>query len=119
MVSGMATKKVTVTLPEAQLERIRALLKIEWTYELPQDGSSGATGRIPSDIKSPPSGYIDDLLKLGQIGHVRGIQDKLLEIESELPQHQAFVARMRDIVSSFDLKRYMTVLEALRGDDAR
>ena len=55
----------------------------------------------------------DDLYQLGLIGHVRGIQAKLREMEAD-PANQAFAHQMRALVASFDLKRYMLVLEGMR-----
>jgi hypothetical protein len=72
-----------------------------------------------SAIEIPAAEHIIDLMKLGEIGHVRGIQAKLFEIEDKFPEHQVFVTQMRGIINSFDLRRYMAVLEALRSDDAR
>jgi len=100
------------------LDKIHAVLKIEWTYDLPEQtiGAVPGAGLAAGDIPSPAQ--IDDLLRLGEIGHVRGIEAKLFEIEGNFPEHQFFVREMREIVGSFDLKRYMAVLEALRHHDA-
>jgi signal transduction histidine kinase/CheY-like chemotaxis protein/purine-cytosine permease-like protein len=57
--------------------------------------------------------HVDDLYQLGLIGHVRGIQAKLREMEGD-PATKHFATRMRAIVASFDLKRYMHVLEGMR-----
>ena len=57
--------------------------------------------------------HVDDLYQLGLIGHVRGIQAKLLEMESD-PTNKPFASRMRALVANFDLKRYMHVLEGMR-----
>jgi hypothetical protein len=67
-----------------------------------------------------PSGrsrhHLDDLYRLGRIGHVRGIEAKLRELELEDPANEAFAAQLRGLVAKFDLKRYMNVLEAMRAD---
>ena len=66
-----------------------------------------------------PSGrsrhHLDDLYRLGRIGHVRGIEAKLSELELEDPVNEPFAAQMRTLISNFDLKRYMHVLESLRA----
>ena len=54
--------------------------------------------------------------RLGSIGHVRGIEAKLRELELEDPSHEAVAAHLRSLVSNFDLKRYMNVLEAMRAN---
>ncbi len=57
---------------------------------------------------------LDDLYRLGRIGHVRGIHAKLAEMAAEHPSNQAVAAHLRTLVSNFELKRYMTVIEAMR-----
>ncbi len=49
---------------------------------------------------------------------MRGIKAKLTEIESASPDFEPFVTHMRDLMETFDLKQYMSVLEAMRSDDA-
>jgi hypothetical protein len=68
--------------------------------------------------EGPPLDQIDALIQLGQIGHVRAINDKLAEIEANSPGHGAFVKDLRVIVNSFNLSRFLTVLEARRNHHA-
>jgi hypothetical protein len=58
--------------------------------------------------------HVRALYELGRIGHVRGIEAKLREIEAEHPANGPFAAHLRGFISNFDLKRYMTVLESLQ-----
>ncbi len=58
--------------------------------------------------------HLDDLYQLGRIGHVRGIQAKLREMEQEDAANLTFATHLRGLVANFDLKRYMHVLEAMR-----
>jgi len=95
------------------LAKLHALLSIEWIYDAPADSRAdehATRGAIP------PQSDLDDLIRLGQIGYVRGIQDKLAEIERGSPAHRDFVARMRSAVDRFDLKRYMAMLEHAHDD---
>ena len=66
----------------------------------------------------PPGGDIDELIRLGEIGHVRKIMEKLDEIERGRPDCGDFVIRMRTIMNAFDLKRYATALEEARAAHA-
>ena len=72
---------------------------------------------VSASLRPPAGGHIEELMKLGEIGYVRGIQAKLAEIEADSPENGAFVSHMRDLMDTFDLKQYMAVLEALRSDD--
>jgi CheY-like chemotaxis protein len=99
------------------LDTIKSLLQLEWTYE--KETTAGISPDPRRPVTNPSSEHINDLLRLGQIGYVRGIQAKLIEIERESAEHEVFVAELRDIIRNFDLKRYMSVLEGIQTDDAR
>ena len=99
----------------ALLEKIRVLLGLDWTFH----AEGGESVHLPPRTIKPPAGsHIAELLKLGQIGYVRGIQAKLEALASESDENEPFVKEMGEIVRTFDLNRYMAVLEALRSDDA-
>jgi hypothetical protein len=94
------------------LKKIHALLDIEWIYE-PTSAPLPASAASPLAV--PDRDDIDELISLGEIGHVRKIADKLTEIENRSPAHADFVAQIRIIIDAFDLKRYAATLEAIRG----
>jgi signal transduction histidine kinase/CheY-like chemotaxis protein len=97
------------------LEHLGSLLRLEWVYRsamLPPE--HGAT---PPSVPSVQSRHhIEDLYRLGRIGHVRGIEAKLRELELEDPANEPFASQLRTLVSNFDLRRYMNVLEDIRKD---
>lgn len=98
------------------LDQIGTLLDLKWVQH--PEGSemrpeSAATQGNPA-VRSRH--HLDDLYRLGRIGHVRGIEAKLRELELEDPANDALTGQLRKLVSSFDLKRYMTVLEAMRAN---
>jgi signal transduction histidine kinase/CheY-like chemotaxis protein len=96
------------------LETIRHLLKIEWQYETDQI----VVPRWKPDSGSRPSvKHVEELIGLGQIGYIRGIQVKLDEIGSEYPEHADFVSQMRSLVDRFDLDQYMATLKTLHSYD--
>ncbi len=97
------------------LEKIRAQLGLDWVY---QSDTPDQPAAIAPPVVPPSAGHIEELLKLGRIGYVRGIQAKLQSLAAESPEHEPFVKEMSDIVRTFDLNRYMSVLEALRTHDA-
>jgi len=98
------------------LDTIKTQLQLVWTYE-PEEAEKPPAPQQP--IRIPSRAHLDDLLRLGRIGHMRGIHDKLGEIERESPEHEAFVARVRDAARNFDMKRYIAMLESMQADDAR
>jgi signal transduction histidine kinase/DNA-binding NarL/FixJ family response regulator len=96
------------------LQRVHALLNIEWIYDAPvRIGADKASGQVDfSSLTLPPRPDIDDLLRLGQIGYVRGILEKLAELDVTGAPHGEFVRHLRAAADRFDLPRYMTMLEA-------
>ena len=64
----------------------------------------------------PPRSDIETLIHLGQIGQLRGIQDKLSEIQRASPTFESFVAQLTPMVDSVDLQHFVSALEALRSN---
>ena len=95
------------------LGKIHALLDIKWVYDEKPDTTPITAAMLASAI-IPPQDDIDDLIRLGQIGYVRGIQNKLDEIEKGSSDHRNFVSYIRVLSDGFDLKRYVAVLESFR-----
>jgi signal transduction histidine kinase/CheY-like chemotaxis protein len=100
------------------LKKIHALLNIEWIYEPPAALPVASTA-ASSPLAVPPCEDVDELIYLGEIGHIRRILDKLVEIESTSPTCGDFVRQIRTIVDAFDLKRYAAALEAIRSTQVR
>jgi len=95
------------------IECVGSLLQLEWLVTLPP--TQQALPDIPLD--KPPAQcvqHIGALYELGRIGHVRGIEAKLREIEAEHPANGPFAAQLRGFIANFDLKRYMSVLETIQ-----
>jgi len=93
------------------LEQVGQLLRIEWQYGSVRPNEPAWKLR---DGLRPPSRYVEELIGLGQIGHIRAIQAKLDQIGADQPEQRAFVSQMRMLVDRFDLDRYMATLETLR-----
>ncbi|HTU65758.1 MAG TPA: ATP-binding protein, partial [Steroidobacteraceae bacterium] len=92
------------------LECLATQLNLAWTTA-PVEPAATDTDAAAAPALAPH--HVDDLYQLGLIGHVRGIQAKLREMEND-PVNKPFTTRMRTLVANFDLKRYMTVLEGMR-----
>jgi CheY-like chemotaxis protein/anti-sigma regulatory factor (Ser/Thr protein kinase) len=101
----------------ALLEKLRLLMDISWIYEAPKPLGKAAS---PQTMTRPSEKHLVDLLRLGRIGYVRGIESKLTEIEQAEPGAKDFCAYLRDLLRGFELARYMECLETLperAGDD--
>ncbi len=104
-----------VELPRL-LEMIGQLLKIEWRYD--RDEAETTDQHWTPDNSRPPGHHVDQLISLGEMGHIRAIQMKLDEIGAEHPEHMAFVAQMRMLIDRFDLDQYMSLLKTLQTHDS-
>jgi hypothetical protein len=99
------------------LKKIHALVDIEWLYET--EGASASPPAAPAVASTHPGRRdIDELIRLGEIGHVTRILEKLSEIESSAPECCEFIARMRIMVNAFDFTRYASALQEVRGAHA-
>jgi hypothetical protein len=61
--------------------------------------------------------HADDLWQLGLIGHVRGIQARLREVQLREPAVQPLVQRLQARIERFDMKGYMATLRMIREHD--
>ena len=95
------------------LDRLQALLRLAWIDEAPPPPTV-APELAP--MVSPGTEAVEELLRLGRIGYVRGIEAKLAEIDAE-PSHRPFVAAVREPLRRFDFRAYAALLEAIGGDD--
>ncbi|MEO8019209.1 MAG: ATP-binding protein [Pseudomonadota bacterium] len=94
------------------LETLATQLGLSWVHE-PGVGTAARETDLHNALPDHSRHHVDDLYQLGLIGHVRGIQAKLREMETD-PTNKPFATRMRTLVANFDLKRYMNVLEGMR-----
>ncbi len=96
------------------LETIRQLLKLQWQYAVDEI----ALPQWKPDTGSRPSvRHVEELIGLGQLGYIKGIQTKLDEIDTDFPEHSDFVAEMRSLIDRFDLDQYMATLKTLHSYD--
>ena len=110
---GFVAKPVSIPKLLACIGRLRG---IEWEYEAAAGSDDGPPVFAASEL--PPQHHIAELIHLGRIGYVRGMQAKLAEIAAAHPDLDRFVGRMRTLVSNYDLNQYMAALEAVYRDDS-
>ena len=94
------------------LDSVASLLGLKWL----RDPEPREAERAVTEYAAPPGceGHLRDLYELGRIGHVRGIEAKLNQLEAESAANGPLAAHLRGLVANFDLKCYMSVVAALR-----
>ena len=100
------------------LNKLPTHLGLDWKYrsvalEAPADTIETLTAPV-----LPSHDQILDLQTLGAIGYVKGILDKLDEIERADNRHAAFTSRLRARVKGFRLEEYSRLLDQMVSNDA-
>ncbi len=100
---GFVVKPVEL---EVLLDAIAARLGLVWQEE-------GAAADSPPLASLPDGGArLAELRRLGQAGHLRGIEAALKALAEEVPASAPLVEQLRGHVRAFDLGGYMRVLDA-------
>ena len=60
--------------------------------------------------------HVTELLSLGKIGYVRGIETKLASLQRGAPESAAVIGELDEYVKSFQLDRFMKRLESMEID---
>lgn len=112
--NGMLAKPVDV---QQLLDQFQLLLKLNWQF-----GNVESTLHAPNTMVARHGAfssrkYLEELVYLGRIGHVRAIEAKLDEITASIPEAEPFALHLRSLVKKFDLGGYLAALqEAPRHD---
>jgi len=102
------------------LELIRERLNLQWVPATPAvaaqiapaDPPPNAARAIPSiEVALPDPELLRSLHEVGSLGYVRGILDKLSEIEQLDPSYGVFTGILRTHVERFDLPEYLRYLD--------
>jgi hypothetical protein len=91
-------------------DKLAMHLGLTWLYE--EVAGQDKEPMNPPPMKSPGDAHIQDLLRLGEIGYVRGIESKLAEL-SGAPEYRPFTEAAGAYIKAFDLSGYMTFLNRL------
>lgn len=102
---GFVTKPVEL---EALLDAIAGQLGLDWL----SDAVAPADAALPAADLAPAAASIAELRRLGQAGHIRGLEAALNALAEELPASRPLVAQLRAHVRAFDLEGFLRVLDA-------
>jgi signal transduction histidine kinase/FixJ family two-component response regulator len=93
--------------------KVGELLEIDWLTEAP---AAEAECEHAASLATGP--HLEELRRLGRIGHVRGILEKLDQIDREDSAWQPFTGYLRGLVKNLELDRYKAALESIDRVDA-
>ncbi len=99
-------------------ERLQMQLSLTWIHARgepvpPDEAQAAAAPGARLD-----AAQIDELIALGNIGYVRGIESKLASLRRLSPESRLLLDKLDEYVRTFQLKSYLNTLEALHHRDA-
>ncbi|MBS3847690.1 response regulator [Devosia sp. BSSL-BM10] len=89
------------------LEKLAAHLALEWDYA---EQAVAASENGASKLLSPGAEHLRELVSLGQIGHVRGIEAKLSELARDAA-NRPLVDALSAHLAAFDFESYAELIE--------
>ncbi|MEA3533993.1 ATP-binding protein [Rhizobium sp. CC-YZS058] len=93
------------------LNKLAIHLKLDWTYETPA-AARPAEPAAPAALQVPGRLHLEELLSLGEIGYVRGIEAKLAELARE-DGLKPFADALGAYVQAFDMAGYTAFLKGM------
>jgi CheY-like chemotaxis protein len=99
------------------LERLQNHLALAWTYAGTAQGLPRTEKTAAISLPRLDEATIGELIALGNIGYVRGIESKLATLEQTAPAARPLLDKLGEYVRTFQFKPYLNTLEALRQRD--
>ena len=115
---GAEQRRALTTLADGPgLRQLAVHLGLQWVYDTDLPPVSLAKSQSkPGAIQAPAPAHLQDLIALGEIGYIRGIEAKLDSLAAE-PENLAFTEEARRFVRAFDLAGYADYLQAFDRKD--
>ncbi|MBB3917509.1 hybrid sensor histidine kinase/response regulator [Rhizobium fabae] len=87
-------------------DKLALHLGLTWVYA---DTAPVIVEKTEAPMLSPGAAHVQELLRLGEIGYIRGIEAKLSDL-AKLEANRPFTEALRAYVAAFDLAGFMTFL---------
>jgi nitrogen-specific signal transduction histidine kinase/CheY-like chemotaxis protein len=91
-------------------DKLALHMGLDWIYHSESPPEPAST---PAEIVVPATTHLEELIRLGEIGYVRGIEAKLAEI-ARSTDHLPFTEAVRAYVQVFDLAGYDAFLKSMQ-----
>jgi CheY-like chemotaxis protein len=88
-------------------DKLALHLGLKWIYS---EDIPAPVVKIELPMISPGDAHVQELLRLGEIGYIRGIEAKLADL-AKVEANQPFTSELRSYVAAFDLNGFMTFLQ--------
>ena len=96
-------------------DKLATWLNLEWVYAAaPQ---KAGIGKAEPACRSPGAGHLEELIRLGEIGYVRGIEAKLDDLAKH-DENRHFAEVMTAHIKAFNIDAYLADLRKLEREEA-
>lgn len=92
------------------LDHIGRLLNLTWRYE--QQELIPAEINLIETYELPAEHHLDDIAHLAAIGHKKGLQTKIQELEKIGAAHPAFIQELRTLTNNFQFEKILALVDA-------
>jgi signal transduction histidine kinase/CheY-like chemotaxis protein len=100
------------------LDKLQMHLKLTWLYEDEVGGPPELAVKAEEPPMRPPSAaQLRELVQLGEIGYIRGIESKLADLALD-PASRPFAEALGHYVKAFDMAGYARFLEGMKEEAA-
>jgi signal transduction histidine kinase/CheY-like chemotaxis protein len=91
---------------QALLDQIQALLNLQWRYE-PVNEPQPISSNLITTIELPCDDHLDDISHLARIGHKKGLQEKIIQLEQQgLGLATAeFIQQLKTLTNNFQFEK--------------
>jgi hypothetical protein len=96
-------------------DRLATWLGLEWVYAAPAPPESG--DRREPAFRSPGADHVQELIRLGEIGYIRGIEAKL-DALAKAGDNRHFAEVMTAHIKAFNIDAYLADLHNLEREEA-
>ena|SRR5690242_1947179 len=96
---------------EALLAVVGRVLRLDWETASDPPRRAAAAPSSPSPLPASAGKWLIQLRRLAKVGHIRGVEATLTELEENVPESVGAVAAMRYHVNNFDLGSLMRMLD--------
>jgi signal transduction histidine kinase/purine-cytosine permease-like protein/ActR/RegA family two-component response regulator len=99
------------------LDLLQKHLALEWSFAACEQLMPRTEKISGLPIYRLEEAHVEELIALGKIGYVRGIESKLASLQRISPESGPLLDKLEDYVRTFQFKPYLNTLEALLQSD--
>ena len=92
------------------LDHIGRLLNLVWCYE--KQESAAPAAQLIGALELPADNHLDDIAHLAAIGHKKGLQDKIQELEKSGTAHPVFIQELKKLTGNFQFEKILALVDA-------